>query len=132
MASERQPIRLVLSGPLPPGANQRGRMHRMALYRSDRAWAERVAWELKALGLPGLPYARVWLRITLVSQRGVWRDPDNAVASCKGAIDGVVRAGVVASDDPAHVELEVWQQRGKQPAVIVEIMDLSASPGPAG
>jgi hypothetical protein len=78
-----------------------------------------VAWQCKALHLPAtLPRARVVA--TLTYTRCQFRDYDGAVASLKPCVDGLVVGGLLTDDSPAHLELDVRQQLGKERAVCLE------------
>ena len=69
---------------------------------------------------------KVSLTITLVHSSRTARplDPDNALASVKGYIDGLVAAGLIANDTPAHVQFEpIRQEWGGRPTVVIEIRE---------
>lgn len=91
---------LTITLPLPPKElNPNGRTHWRAkmkpkqVYR-ERAWLECVAQPGHAMGLQE---ATVGVRFYHRTKNH--RDPDNIIASLKHAIDGIVRAGVLADDD---------------------------------
>jgi hypothetical protein len=104
----------------PPSANELRRLHPLVRYRRCKPLKEQVAWQCKALHLPApLPRARVVA--TLIYTRRQFRDYDGAVASLKPCIDSLVVGGLLADDSPAHLELDVRQQLGKERSVCLEV-----------
>jgi hypothetical protein len=50
------------------------------------------------------------------------RAADNALASCKELLDGLVRGGLLVDDGPDHVELAgIVQVLGAEPGVTIEV-----------
>jgi crossover junction endodeoxyribonuclease RusA len=74
-------------------------------WRDQRARArtirEAAAWRVKALRLGTLAHVSVQLHYATGDNRR--RDSDNLVPTMKPAVDGLVDAGLVPDDDPAHV-----------------------------
>jgi hypothetical protein len=58
---------------------------------------------------------------TLVHRRPPLRDFDNAVASLKEVVDALITGGLICSDAPEHLKLEVVQVYGAQPGVTIEV-----------
>ena len=58
---------------------------------------------------------------TLVHLRPPLRDFDNAVASLKEVLDALISGGLIASDAPAHLQLDVVQVLGPERGVELEI-----------
>lgn len=63
---------------------------------------ETTGWLVKAARIPAQP--RIHVVLHYLPGTAVRRDRDNLVATLKPCIDGIVDAGVVPDDDPAHVE----------------------------
>jgi hypothetical protein len=105
--------------PMPPSPNRRlSRSQRHCLVKPLVESAESQA---RALGLPEpLQRARVLATLTYPPGRSL-RDPDNAVARLKTALDALVRGGLLVDAGPSHLELEVRQTTGDRRAVIFEI-----------
>jgi hypothetical protein len=65
---------------------------------------------------------RAHIALTLVYEPGAsWRDPDNALSSCKKVLDTLVRAGLIADDGPNTISLSLSQRSGLERALLVEI-----------
>jgi hypothetical protein len=103
---------------LPPSPNRR--MNWQARRRITRPLVDAVVVQARALGLPQ-PLERARVVATLVHRRPPLRDFDNAVASLKEVVDALVCAGVVVSDAPAHLKLDVVQLLGRERGVVLEI-----------
>jgi len=103
----------------PPNANQLHRMDHISRWRSRQEW-KKAAWAgaLEAgLGNARISPARLHVTYTFTTRRE--RDFDNLVAGLKGAIDGLVAAGVIPGDSLEHL-------RGID---LVEVIDKQAKPG---
>jgi hypothetical protein len=61
---------------------------------------------------------------TLVHSRPPLRDFDNAVASLKEVIDALITGGLIVSDAPGHLKLDVVQVVGRERGVVLEIWPL--------
>lgn len=90
---------------LPKLPNELGqRAHWRTVRRHTRAWKEAVAIGVgRCRPHEPLPYARV----ELVRASSREPDPDALAQSFKPIIDGLVTAGVLEDDSPAHCALEV-------------------------
>jgi hypothetical protein len=118
------PLRVMVSGH-PPSANELRRLHPLVRYHRCKPLKEQVAWQCKALHLPAL-LQRARVVATLTYTRRQFRDDDGAVARLKPCLDGLVVGGMLADDSPAHLELEVRQQLGKERSVCVEVWPAQA------
>jgi Holliday junction resolvase RusA-like endonuclease len=78
---------------------------------------------VEALGLPQ-PLARAHVVVTFIyhSRRHV-QDRDNLYARCKCLVDAL-KGLLLVDDDPAHLELVVRQQLGKERGVRITIRPL--------
>lgn len=123
MSAEISPpaVALELDGHPPPP--NRLHTHWVDAWRRTSAWRDAVCLLARARR-PPKPYARARLVATLVYRRRPFRDRDNATASLKGAIDGLVLAGVLAGDGPAQLELEVRQELGPRRLLRLEVRPL--------
>lgn len=106
----------------PPSPNRTRAGHWRARAASDLTWrtaAYFAALDVKPTGyVPG----RVSVRVVLVIPDKRRRDPDNALASVKPCIDGIVDAGLLLDDSFAVIhELTVTSEPGPQKAVRFEI-----------
>jgi len=99
-----QPAPLVSVTVAGHGPSLNDRLHPMARYRRNQAMKEAVQWELRAQRAPCWRLRRARLRATLLYSTRRYKDADNALTSCKGAIDGLVAAGILEDDSPAVVE----------------------------
>lgn len=116
----RWPITITVAG-LPPSPNRR--MAWQARRRIVKPLVDAVVLQCRALGLPRpLEYAHVVA--TLVHRRGPLRDWDNSVSSLKEIVDGLVTGGLIASDAPDHLQLEVVQVLGPSRGLTLEIWPL--------
>ncbi|MFI5270030.1 MAG: hypothetical protein ACHQ7M_21850, partial [Chloroflexota bacterium] len=94
-------------------------------YRLCQPFHDAVAWQARAMGLKQpVQYAHVVA--TLVYRRRPVRDVDNATASLKPVLDGLVAGGLLVDDGPDHLSLHVRQELGPQRLVRLEI-----APAPA-
>lgn len=82
----------------PPNLNDRG--HRMAQYRIARLWCDAAITLARQHRIPTLDYFGATLHYAPRLNRV--RDPENLTAAVKPLIDGLVRAGVAAGDDPRY------------------------------
>lgn len=102
----------------PPGVNQR--LHWQARRRLEQPFKEAIGWQAKAFGLEHLvERARVVVTFTYRSRRYVG-DVDNLYARAKPIVDALKGIAIV-DDSPAHLQLEVRQELGKERSVRVEI-----------
>jgi crossover junction endodeoxyribonuclease RusA len=67
---------------------------------STKEWRTAFFWLAKQAHIPALERIKVEVRVSL---RGRLQDPVNCYPSVKAAIDGLVLAGVIPDDTPAHV-----------------------------
>ena len=93
---------VIISIPIPPRAlSPNGRPHFMAKAKAKRTQRDTANMGARAaLGRTPQPrwtHATVQLRWYAKTAR--WPDADNAIGSVKGAIDGLVDAGVLLDDD---------------------------------
>ena len=110
---------------LPPSPNRR--MHWACRRRLVKPLADAVAWQARAvaIGLPErkpLEHAHVIAKLTF-SQPPL-RDFDNATASLKECINGLVVGGLLVDDSPAHLTLGVVQVLGPHKGLTLEIWPL--------
>jgi hypothetical protein len=82
--------------------------------------ADAVAWQARAIGLPQ-PLERAQVVATLVHRRPPLRDFDNAVASLKEVVDALITGGLIVSDAPEHLKLDVVQVLGPERSVTIEV-----------
>lgn len=85
---------------LPLSLNDRG--HWAKTYRAKTVVVDEVITRIRAARIPYLIACRVVLHYVPATRRT--RDLDNAIATYKPCCDAVVRAGVVADDNPMHME----------------------------
>ncbi|HKC75715.1 MAG TPA: hypothetical protein VKF37_16175 [Chloroflexota bacterium] len=110
---------------LPPSPNRR--MHWGTRRRITRPLAESVAWQARAVGLPQpLQHAHVVAKLTF--SRPPLRDIDNAFASLKEVLDGLVVGGLVIDDGPEHLTLGVVQVLGPHRGLTLEVWSLEVEP----
>jgi len=81
----------------------------------------------------GVMYVKARVAVTLViPDRRYYRDPDNALASVKPAIDGCVDAGVILGDDDKHLryKLPITYRINRQeaPKTILDFEELKGCP----
>lgn len=114
--------RFVLDA-IPPGPNDR--LHWAGRSRQSAPLRDSVAWQAKAARLSGAPLLdRAQVTITLYRVAGRERDHDNAVATVKPLVDGLVAGGLLVDDSPAHIALEVQQERGACRGVHIVVTEL--------
>lgn len=125
---------LTLEVPLPPlAASPNRHEHRMTAAREAQAYRRfvaAVASEARAeSGWPNGRRARLSLTFLLARARGPGQagryrpgDPDNALAACKGLLDGLVDAGVLVDDSWGWLEIgAVRCDRERGPGILVEV-----------
>lgn len=120
-------LTIVLPG-IPPGPNTTVRRHHMANRGVFNRWRDdtmMVAGEAmrQASWEPPVGPCRVTALFCYTDRRR--RDPDNAAASLKPVMDGLVAAGVLVDDDFRHVSLTVDAMFGADARcvyVTVEVM----------
>jgi hypothetical protein len=101
----------------PPGLNQR--LHWQARRRLCRPFVDAIGWQAKAFGLERpLERARVVVTFTHRSRRYMG-DVDNLYARSKCLVDAL-KGILIVDDSPAHLELHVRQELGKERSVRVE------------
>lgn len=85
--------------------NNLRRTHWTVRHQETDAAKEEIAWMIKTNGGAGKPIeqARISYEFHLKDRRR--RDLDNLLSSCKAYQDGLVVAGVMASDDFEHLEI---------------------------
>lgn len=93
----------------PPSPNRSRRYgHWAQRARSDRQWksdAYVLAVDARQhSGRSDFPWSRVALAIRFTVPTRARRDPDNAIASLKPAIDGLVSAGLIVDDSGSCIE----------------------------
>lgn len=102
-------VKVLLDFLPPTAASPNARVHEIGRWRARKALSEAV-WlrrpggplsEDDALESPIDP-ARVTYHLKWC---GTAPDKDNFIASMKGALDGLVDAGIVIDDSPDHIEL---------------------------
>jgi len=100
------PYRLELPGhPLSP--NRSSGQHWGTIHRDRQLFKDAacVASKPHLHARGGRPLARARITITQIrTARMQPKDPDNLIASCKGAVDGVVAAWLLPDDGPRYVE----------------------------
>jgi len=107
----------------PPGVNQR--LHWQARRRLYRPFVDAVGWQAKAFGLTQpLERARVVVTFSHRSRRYVG-DVDNLYARAKPLVDALKGIAIV-DDSPAHLELDVRQELGRERSVRVEVWPAQA------
>jgi hypothetical protein len=111
------PFTIQVAG-LPPSPNRR--MTWQKRRRLVQPLADAVAWQARTFGLPR-PLEQAHMVATLVHLRPPLRDFDNAVASLKEVLDALISGGLIASDAPAHLQLDVVQVLGPERGVVLEI-----------
>jgi hypothetical protein len=115
------------------GANQAPR-DKQAAWRISETWRDATFWLAKAAQLPRMGEA--FVRLTVHLRAGARADQQNYVSgpSCKGLLDGLVRAGVMVDDrEPyATVSCRTTALEGGRPRVVVELRPKAPFPGRPG
>ena len=110
---------------LPPSPNRR--LHWACRRRLVKPLADAVAWQARAIGLPQ-PLEHAHVVAKLVHTRLPLRDFDNAVASLKEVLDGLVVGGVLVDDGAEHLTLGVVQVLGPHRCLSLEVWPLEIEP----
>lgn len=89
--------------------------------RAAARWAWRISGEPRAIGP---------VEVSILIRRGRVMDEDNALASCKSLLDGLLNDGVTPNDSLAWVRhVEVGQETGKgwgqRPEVVFTVRPLA-------
>jgi Holliday junction resolvase RusA-like endonuclease len=122
-------ISVVVPG-IPPSPNQTRREHWARRAAEAKRWkrdtylAAVSARNALLTRYPGviLPLTEARVRCVIVTKSAVRRDPDNAIASMKPLIDGVVQAGILADDSFSVItDLSVAVERGPDQLVRIEV-----------
>lgn len=100
-------------------------MHHMARARFVKEWRERSAYLAKLKKVPQLD------QIEVISQphlTGRLQDADACHPCVKAIIDGLVDAGVIPDDDPAHVRAIHYlaPRRAKADFLIVTVLEVKS------
>ena len=115
---------LAIEIPIPPRTlSPNGRAHFHAKGRARRVQRDtsRMA-ALAALGRnPQLRWHDATVSVTWYAKSARWPDTDNAIGSLKGAIDGLVDAGVLIDDDRLTWLPIERRKDAKRPRVEIEI-----------
>ena len=96
---------------------------------ATKAWRE-AAYYCARQACPGVfpNFEKATLKITFqVPSKAYIKDDDNAISSCKSALDGCVLAGIVCDDSPDHLRILPvgWDiDRAKDKATILEFIEL--------
>lgn len=92
--------------------------HHTSVSREIKAWRE--PFELMAKGAPRLDWCTIVVDHVVPTRRNV--DLCAPVLAYKAALDGIVRAGVLEDDDPAHVRRVTFNapvyERGRDALVL--------------
>lgn len=119
---------------LPPTPNSLRRLNWHQRADQTRYWRDMAHWTaLEAMSHhPGTyPIESAAVRVVIVAPTKARRDPDNALASVKGHLDGIVASGLLADDSFAVVRsLTVALEHGPA-AVRIEIESVSPDDGVA-
>lgn len=83
----------------------------------------------RAVGV-STPLERVHVRAVLHYTRGPLRDVDNATASLKSCLDGLVAGGLLVDDAPAHLEVALVQEITGWTGVVLEVTPAGSAPDP--
>jgi hypothetical protein len=102
-------------------------MHWGTRGRIARPLAESVAWQARAVGL-AQPLEHAHVVAKLVHRKPPLRDIDNAIASLKEVLDGLVVGGLLVDDGPEHLTLGVMQVLGPHRGLTLEIWPLEVEP----
>ena len=97
---------------------------------ATKAWRE-AAYYCARQACPGIfpNYEKAVVKVTFqVPSRAYVKDGDNAISSCKSALDGCVLAGIVCDDSPEHLRIILpvaWDiDKAKDKATILEFIEL--------
>jgi Holliday junction resolvase RusA-like endonuclease len=117
----------------PPTANQLQRMHYIDRGLSRNSWSKSVWIASLEAGWKDAKLTPVRLHIEFVYTVERRRDFDNMVAGLKGAIDGLVVAGVIPDDSIDHlrgIDLSVKVDRKAAPGINLWVERLEAAATP--
>lgn len=92
---------LPLSYAVPP-LSLNYRSHWASTARTIQDVQAEIIWQTRALKIPPLTRPTVTLHYQPATKRR--RDVDSLVSLSKACLDGIVKAGVLEDDTPAHVE----------------------------
>jgi len=108
LATRTKTLILRASG-IPVGPNSR--LHWAARHRLNAPLRDEVAWQAKWFAERHGTFAHAAVRIVLLRVGGSAMDPDNAIACCKGLVDGLVRGGLLVDDKRENITLTVDQEK---------------------
>ena len=128
--------RVVVTIPLLPpkevSPNYHGTLR--AKMSATKVWRE-AAYYCARQACPGVfpNYDKAVVRVTFqVPSKAYIKDDDNAIASCKPALDGCVLAGIVYDDSPEHLRILLvgWDvNKAKDKATILDFLKLGENNG---
>jgi hypothetical protein len=95
-------------------------LHGVERWRRCRPFRDSIAWQARVVRPARLLESRRVV-VTLAYSRPPFRDPDNALASCKSLVDALVIGGLIVDDGPGRVTLSIEQVLGERRAVVVEV-----------
>jgi hypothetical protein len=110
---------------LPPSPNRR--IAWQARRRILKPLVDAVVLQCRALGLPQ-PLQHAHVVTTLIHRRPPLRDWHNCVSSLKEIVDARVTAGLIVSDAPGHLTLEIVQVIGPRRGLTLEVRPLEVEP----
>jgi crossover junction endodeoxyribonuclease RusA len=128
------PITITMPLP-PPELNPNGRHHWRAKLRPKAKYRDRA--QLEGLAAMGGRMAPRWLRpritLNVYHKTKAFRDPDNIIASCKAAIDGLTECGILNDDrdcvyavnrakDAANPRIEITIEPAPRHAALDELV----------
>ena len=112
-------------GHLPdPDLNPNKRFHWAKLAKAKSIAKEMAMGLVLEQGKPAIPYAKAHITITWVAKDKRRRDVDNAFASMKPYIDGLVEADLIADDSAMHVSYTLKYERGDKDNTIIEVEEI--------
>lgn len=117
-ANQKQSVTKILPG-IPPSANVLKRKYRNPhAYADLRNMWQRTLWAFiqgsDRQWLLAMADLKKKMRVDVTFAHTKMDDPDNLPGRCKVLLDGLVRNGFLANDDPAHIELHVMQIKIRQ------------------
>lgn len=114
---------LTITLPLPPRAcwqNHRGHWSKGSKARQQQRFTARVR-ALEVMNRAEPRWEKATVRFEFYWPDARRRDPLNAMAAMKAAVDGLVDAGVLADDDQLMPETPAFEVDKKNPRVVVVI-----------
>jgi crossover junction endodeoxyribonuclease RusA len=104
------------------GVNDDHRANRYAVARHRKQVRADAFWQAKAEKVPALE--RIRLDVDVYIARPNAADPPNYASgsTVKGAVDGLVDAGVVPNDTGRHVDMRMPRMRAKGPGGLARIV----------